>query len=203
MSAGGHRGLQLFDPTTGKFWPAKNDRATDCIAIVDYEHHEIHDGSHFFNVRHVDVPANDILDIRFTTPDTTKWLHMTYQFETEAEYIADLYEGVTIVNPGTALTAINNDRNSTNTSGLTLFDYIVNVDVANANVDTVIASATLLLDVHTGTSGFLTSSGGSAKRENEIILKQNTSYSFRFANQSGTTEYVAWAFKWYEHTNKH
>ena len=190
----------IYNSSTDKLYRLKNDGITDSFMTVDYSHHEIHSGSHYFNMFGVDVPANDFLDLRLTTPDTAKWLHFVGIYVTESEFHFGLYEGVT-VNAGdsVALSAVNSNRNSTNTSGLTHLSYILNVDLAAANVDTPIAAATQLATVFTG-SGLKI--GGGFGRDSEIVLKQNTSYTFRFENQSASTKWVTWEFEWYEHTDK-
>jgi len=190
----------IYNSSTGKLYRMRVDGPTDAFMTTDYAHHEIHSGSHYFNMFGVDVLADDVLDIRMTTPNTTKWIHFVGIYVTEAEFHFSFYEGVT-VNAGdsVALTAVNSNRNSTNTSGLTHFSYILNTTVANANVDTPVAAATQLATVFTGTGNKV---GGGFVRDSELVLKQNTSYTLRFENQSSNTKYVTWEFEWYEHTDK-
>jgi len=176
------------------------DSSTNAIETISYAHHEAHAGSHYQNEMFVAVPADDILDIRFVTPASTKWLHWIIEYNTEAEFEFTMYEVITITNAGTALTAINNNRNSTNTSGLTAFDYITNVNIAAANSDTGLGSAIILGQGHTGSGR--SQAGSSFDRGAEIILKSGTGYCLRFDNESNAEKYVDWKMEWYEHTNK-
>ena len=86
---------------------------------------------------------------------------------------------------GTAVTPLNNNRNSLNTS-----------------VATIIKDPT---SVTTGTkiSGYLAGSNrnsGVNSREKEIILKQNTVYLFKFTSTSNSNT-ITFCGEWYEHLN--
>lgn len=171
------------------------DASTESLQVVDYEHHEIHSGSHYHIADVEDLSINNVFDMQFTTPNITKWSHLTFKLDTEAETLWYIYEGVVIVTPGTTITPLNNNRNSTNTSGNTIAG-ILNTSVANANSDTTVAGATIISHGIIGAGR----SGGSASRENELILKQNTIYSLRaIASAAG---YISFTVEWYEHTDK-
>ena len=66
----------------GTNWqPVRLDAATRATQVIDYAHHEIHAGSHYtLSYAVADIGAattpTDIMSLSFTTPDTTKWLHM-------------------------------------------------------------------------------------------------------------------------------
>ncbi len=176
------------------------DGATNSLQIVDYAHHEIHAGSHYFNEGYYDIPAGDVVDIRFRTPDTEKWLHMLISLRSQEEAIYTLYEGILVNTVGAALTAKNSNRNSPNVSGLTYFDYIVNTDIANANLDTDITGATILREAQLGSNQG--NNSGENRADNELVLKQNGFYGIRIQNTITSTRYITWLLDWYEHTNK-
>jgi hypothetical protein len=120
---------------------------------------------------------------------------MTIEFDTESETDWYFYEDVTINVAGTEVTPVNHNRNSTNTSGLTV-KVITNTTTANANADTAVAAATTLMH---GIAGAGKKVGGQGGARNEFILKQNEDYSLRFiATAAG---YVSFHLDWYEHTN--
>lgn len=170
------------------------DPATSSLQVVDYDHHEIHSGSHFEIVGNVNLSVNNVLDIQITTPNTDKWAHLSTVLSVESETNIYIYENVTINTAGTSVTPLNNNRNSVNTSGLT-FATITNTSVANANADTAVAGATQLANLIIGAG----KDAGSDSRGREIILKQNEDYSIRFiANSAG---YVNYNLQWYEHTS--
>ncbi len=177
----------------------KRDSATGVTMGLDYPHHEIHAGSHFFNEFAYDLPANDWIDIRFTTPDTTKWSHFLALIRTQEEGLYELYEDAPILTAGTSLTAWNSNRNSATASGILSFDYIINTSEANANLDTDISGADKLRYSLLGSNqGNLS---GESRNDNEIVLKQDTSYLIRVNNRVAQVRYVSWLLDWYEHTN--
>jgi hypothetical protein len=169
------------------------DESTRAVNTVDYSHHEIHEGSTYEYKEVVDLAINNVRDIQITTPNTTKWGHFTFRFTTESETEWHLYENVTINTPGTSYTPINSNRNSANTSDLTVA-YIDNTSAANANADTAVAGATQILH---GISGAGRDSG-LYSHEHEIILKQNEDYTVRF--DASAAGFVDYHLDWYEHT---
>jgi hypothetical protein len=170
------------------------DRSTNALNTIDYAHHEVHAGSHYLIEDVVDLATNNVYDMQFTTPDTAKWTHFTFELNCESETEWMIYEGATILLAGTAITPINNNRNSDKTSGNTIAG-ISNTTLVNANLDTAVAGATMLAHGIVGAK----QNGGIISRENEIVLKQNTVYCMRaIANTAG---YVNFICNWYEHTN--
>ena len=99
--------------------PIKIDTPTNSITIVDYPHHEIHTGSHYFYTDSVTLGNAGTQVYLFTTPDTTKWIHMTYIATGSAITQVQFYEGAD--RTGTTLQSVyNNNRNSLNTAGMTV-----------------------------------------------------------------------------------
>jgi len=183
-------------PSVQQMIAAGIDKASRATGVIEYEHHEIHAGSHYEVVDAVDLAINNVRDIQITTPNTTKWAHFVFSLHCENETEWYLYENVTINTAGTSVTPKNNNRNSTNTSGLTVAT-IDNTSVANANADTAVAGAT---EIEHGIVAAKRQSTGAAERTREIILKQNEDYTLRIiATAAGFTSYD---LEWYEHTNK-
>ena len=174
----------------------RSDASTEALMIVDYEHHEIHSGSHFIINEVYDLSINNVIDIRITTPDTTKWAHTLIEFDTGSEYEFWLYEVAVISTAGTAFTPINSNRNSAKASTLAI-DIITNTSLANANADTDISGATIIWH---GKVGAGRTQGGGGGGRNEIILKQNTIYSFRA--EAVAAGYIHGEMHWYEHTDR-
>jgi len=174
---------------------ARLDASTEALEVISYVHHEVHAGNMFEYTVATDLALNNVWDVQITTPNTTKWAHMTGWFQTESETNWWLWENVTINTPGTAVTEINCNRNSTTTATTTLAS-ITNTSLANANSDTAVAGATELMS---GISGAGKDSGSGPDRE-EIILKQNEDYSFRF--EAAAAGYVSLHLIWYEHTDR-
>jgi hypothetical protein len=187
--------LQGFRSSDSTYQPLRLDKATNSIQTIEYEHHEIHAGSHFFVVGYQDLTNSQVLDFTWLMPNTTKWTHWVWKIETESETLWQVYEGATATNPlANAITPLNNNRNSATVSGTTM-KYEIQANLAAANGDTDVSAATL---IESGISG-AGKSGGDSSREHEVILKQNTLYCLRAtATAAG---YINFSMYWYEHTN--
>ena len=171
------------------------DAATSTLQTIEYEHHEIHSGSHYYVSSYADLAINHVLQLTWQMPDTTKWIHWSWKITTEAETLWQVYEGVT-ENSAVAniITPLNSNRNSENTSDTTL-RYEDHADLAAANTDIDVTGATLL---ESGISG-AGKDGGDEKREHELVLKQNELYALRAT--ASTAGYINFVMQWYEHTN--
>ena len=168
--------------------PLEIDDTTGSIQSVEYEHHEIHSGSHYNLCDYVlGQGLNDTIEFVVTTPNTTKWGHLTFSVFSSTGAIIDTFEGTTGVVGGTTLTPRNNNRNSVNTSAMT-----------------VIQDPASIVDDGNDAGGYLAGanrSAGFVSRDNEVILKQNTTYLFRITSLAASNN-ISWCFEWYEHTNK-
>jgi len=171
------------------------DGATNSLQTVDYEHHEIHGGSHYFVVGYVDLANAHVLDFTWQMPNTTKWIHWTWHISTESETLWQVYENVVATNPlANAVTPYNSNRNSGNTSGTTM-KYEDQANLAAANADTDVSGGTLLMSGISGAGR----DAGEAERAHELIMDQNVLYCLRAtANAAG---YVNFSMQWYEHTD--
>lgn len=168
------------------------DNLTNAIETIDYEHHEIHGGSHFYLCGFETIADTVEIDFAVTTPNTTKWSHMTFDIEGTTQTEFYIYEA-SAVTGGTAATPLNNNRNSTTTSVLTI--------VKNPTVNT---EGNLIFSQSKGKAGATpskASSGGVVTRNREIILKQNTTYIFRITS-ADDDNIISYCGEWYEHTNK-
>lgn len=172
------------------------DASTNSLQVVEYEHHEIHSGSHFVIQSYVDLAINNVYDLQFVVADSTAWPHFTFDLGCESETLWHIYEDVVLTTTGSVITILNNNRNVTKTSSSIAYS-ISNTSVANADLDTVTSGSTILASGIIGAG----KNGGSIARYREFVLKQNTTYGFRaVANAAG---YVNFNVQWYEHTDKH
>lgn len=173
-----------------------NDLSSKSNIGISYEHYEIHNGSHFFLYGAEDLSINQVMDFTIQTPNTTKWLHWTWEIDTQSETNWYVYENAIVTNAlSEALTPFNNNRNSAKTSGATV-KYEVQASLAAANADTNVTSPAILIE--SGISGSGRTAGDDA-RNHELILKQNTIYCLRaVATAAG---FLDFAMQWYEHTN--
>jgi len=194
LIANTHGSLSVILADAGNI-PAEVDNSTHTLQTIEYEHHEIHSGSHYFIGRASSLALSAVIDVQVQTANTTKWPHLTFQLQCAAETAWWIYENVSFTLTGSTLTPYNNNRNSANTSG-TIFYQIANASVALANADTNITGSTLLIQGVIGDGR----EGGQDERSKELILKQNTKYLFRAESLSAGQ--VGYNIEWYEHTDK-
>jgi len=166
------------------------DGMTHVLNTIDYEHHEIHEGSHFFVAGYGTFAADEDIDFQITTPSSQKWAHMTFSFQSTGAVVFSIYEGA-VVQAGTAVTPVNSNRNSKKTSSLTVqYDGIVDT------------AGTLIYQQAWGyTSTPSKSEGGISGRNNEIVLRAGTTYRFLVESDSAGN-IISYNSEWYEHTNR-
>lgn len=168
----------------------KIDKSTNSIINIPQEHHEIHEGDHYFVKDYIDITgAGTITYFAFTTPDTTKWVHAKALFFGEGEFDIEIYEDATIVG-GIAVTEQNCNRNSGNTPGLVA-----------VSAPAVTGAGNLLWRGKTGSGRNTT--GVLPGLNYEILAKQNSTYVFKITKIATGTHYLDFDFFWYEHTDKH
>lgn len=160
------------------------DPYTESTATIDYVHHEIHDGHHF-NYCDYDISplgASAKIEFVFITPNTSVWVHFVFEVFSSTGATIELFAEASDVVGGTAITPRNNNRNSTNTSGVTL-----------------LRDPTSITD-GTRAAGFLAGAnraGGFVERSREFILKQNTTYLIRITSLASSNN-ISWCGEWYE-----
>lgn len=164
------------------------DAATHALETIEYEHHEIHSGSSFTVSYSADIGNGANLDIAVITPDTTKYAHLTYEFDVEAESDFKIYEAATLT-AGTAIAAYNRNRNS-------LTAATTSVTHTPTSITT---GTTIIRDFHIGSGRTW---GGGDRAQHEFILKRNTKYLIRLTNATANNNYMAIKLDWYEHTDK-
>lgn len=167
--------MLVFDSNGNPYYPFNQ---------IEYEHNEIHEGNHFFICDYATSGFNsaDTIEFVITTPDTTKWAHMTIGFESILGATLDVYEGSSNVVGGTAVTPKNNNRNSDTVSTLTILKD-----------PTSITDGTKIAGFKAGANR----RAGAVQRDREIILKQNTTYLFRFTS-SANSNAIGYCGEWYE-----
>lgn len=167
---------------------ATADNSTLALNTIDYSHHEIHSGSSFF-IREVDTLASGTAKtFVIITPNTTKWAHMILALEASGELQGTLTEGVTVVG-GTAITVFNRNRNSLTAAGVIL-----------KHTPDSATGGTVLESVQVGEGRKI---GGDSSSLEEIMLKQNTTYTVKMTNLAGADNIVNFLVSWYEHTDKY
>lgn len=177
--------------------PATLDKSTHATNMIDYEHHEIHDGSHYFTRGWTTIGNSGIpLYFSLTTPTGSKWLHLIFSVNADNLIEMKEFEGATI-SGGTTVNYFNSNRNSTKTS-------LVNIKSNPVISGAIPTSGTLLATTRFGLAGVNPNQQGiigEHGRSNELILKSGTTYLWEF-KPGGNTVIFNWVANWYEHTDK-
>jgi len=167
------------------------DDASGALVGIDYAHHKIHIGDHFFIANYAALSTGNTIIFGVTTPNTTKWAHMSWDIHGTNETLFQVYEAATFTG-GTPVTCQNNNRNSLTVSGLTVVTTPT-ITVAGNLIEAVLLGADT---ASPSKADFV----GTASRESELILKQNTQYVFKFTS-NGNDNNLSYLAYWYEHTN--
>lgn len=168
------------------------DASTESIQTIDYEHHEIHSGSHYYIQGYLELDDTDTFYIKIVTPNTTKWAHFVFDIKSTGICTTYLDEAATGgMTGGAAKTPINNNRNSANASAM----------VITGGVTTATSYTLRLEDDKWGANGFKETIGGGSGRSDELLLKQNTTYLRSFIS-GADNNIIQFKASWYEHTDK-
>jgi hypothetical protein len=167
------------------------DPASGSLVNIDYAHHKIHIGDHFFIANYVTLSKAGTLIFGVTTPNTTKWAHMSWEFHGTNETLFQVYEAATFT-AGTPVTCQNNNRNSGTVSGLTVVTAPT-ITVAGNLIEAFLVGKDIVPAAKADIAG-------TASREDELVLKQNTQYVFKFTS-NGNDNNLSYRALWYEHTN--
>jgi len=176
--------------------------------VIDYAHHEIHGGSHYtitHGVANIGAATSpdDAITITFTTPNTAKWAHMVVLFNAVGGALCRIREAGSGGGSATGtITCKNNNRNSSNTSGLIDIEGSPSAGQVSydAGLDT---GGTLLVDEYIGgatTNQNKAGGGAESGARYEWVLKQGTRYQISIVSAASVAASIV--LHWYEHTNK-
>lgn len=162
------------------------DGVSSAIKTIEIEHAEVHEGElyHFSGISAAIDPAASYA-LQFTTPASADihlkaaYFSVTGAQKSQAE--VQLSEGATLTG-GTAGTAVNRNRQSTNVSTVTL-KYGVTISNAGTILDN---------------GSFGGTNGGEDGRNTEMVLAKSTTYCFKGTNRSSGAATISFYIEWYE-----
>jgi len=167
------------------------DASTNAAIFVNYEHHEIHSGSHYF-VRNFTTLANGgSINFCLNVSTGAKQPHILFSLESTGETTIEIYEDPMFVNDGITVNTFNNDRNSANTAGM-----LIQQDCTISDAGNMIATESFGIADNPNKALV-----GMARSDDEIILK-NESYYIISIDSNSNANIVSWVINWYEHTPK-
>jgi len=168
------------------------DFSTEALEVIDYSHHEIHSGNHYYVQGFLELDDLDEFYIKLVTPDSATWSHFIFDIKSTGICTTYLDEAATGgMTGGANVLPINNNRNSSNVSGM----------VMTSGVTAPTGYAKRLEADKWGANGFKESIGGGSGRDDELLLKQNTVYC-RTLISGADSNIIQFKASWYEHVNK-
>lgn len=188
---------------------ANVDRSTNAIKTIEYEHNEVHGGSHYTcHFTNDCTNTGEMTVIAFNTANTTKWVHLVAVATATAQTNFGIYENTSIdVDEGTQLTIYNNNRNSSNTSGVTSIETVPVVNKATSFNEAQAAGANItttteIYSEHIGSNSGPRASGGNSRGSAEFVLEQNQQYAIILTSLNNDDNTHNLVLEWYELTNK-
>ena len=169
------------------------DDAVNGIQMIDYAHHEAHEGNAYFAIQSGTISTGGTVEVRIQTPDTTTWAHMVISIDSALAATAQMWKPTTKTDvSGNRITPMNRNNNSTNTSVLTICHTPAGSESGTAVLTQYIGAA--------ATGGRVAVGGGAASR-GEFILDQNSSYLIRVTSRADNNS-CSIILDWYEHVNR-
>jgi hypothetical protein len=168
------------------------DASTNATVTIEYEHHEVHEGDHFYTKSIATVASGATVAYLMALPSTTKTAHLTWSGTGSAITGVVMIEGVANSLKGTVQTIFNNDRNSSSVSGATFYNTVTGGPW----------TGTTIYRIASGSATQQSRTPATSERGQELILKSGVTYAFLFT--SGTNDNLTnLVCGWYEHTPKH
>ena len=158
------------------------DDVTNAINVMQYEHHEIHEGNSFVISGTTTLNAGEYYNLLITT-NSTSYPHLVGVVRSSGEATVLWYEGPTLSANGTAITPINRNRSSAATA-----------DTATYSNPTWTSTGSLLFTAGIGAGS---KTGGEERAIAEWILDTSQSYILRVLS-AGNGNNLSFALDWYE-----
>ena len=156
-----------------KYQAAKLDPYSHALESISHSHAEVHEGNYYRSGMNFTLANAEVATFGLTTPDSKKWIHITWSLSTSADGVFDLLEDVTSFAGGASCIPLNHNRNSKSCSDAVCVKGMTGADLVVPTGGTTILSAIL-----TTGKGVVVDRGVTE----EFILKQNSNYLFRYTN---------------------
>ena len=155
---------------------------------IDIVHSMIHLGKHFFIGSWDAKNDTEFVVFSVTAPDTKKEIHMTWGAAGSGILTVEVYEGSSGISGGTLVVPVNSNRRMAIPS------------VAIVRKDPTITLGSLKDSMKVGAAGTpagFGALGGNVGRKNELVLKRNTSYAWKFIS-GAASNIITYRGEWYE-----
>jgi len=165
---------------------AYTDALSHALAIIDFPHHETHEGDAHVFTDNTDLDDGENLHVAITAPNTAKQAHFVFWVRAEDEAFVRFYEAPTTLVKGAVKPSFNRNRFINSAATVVLNE-----------VTSFVSKGTLIYSEHFAKSEH---ERGSSRGTQEFILNKNTEYIFEINSEKQGNE-VSWGFDWYEHTD--
>jgi hypothetical protein len=164
------------------------DGSTSSLQVVDYSHHEMHAGNHYFVKTWLQETGGTGATnyFAFTTPDSDLQIHAKAKLAPDVDTEVNIYENASVTG-GVSVPGMNNCRCSTNVAQL--------LPLA---APTVVDPGDLMWAARNG--GGRNAVGVAPGFNYEIIVKRATTYLFEIIKRTTADLIIDIDFFWYEHT---
>lgn len=174
--------VRIIDSRTGR--ESEIDVITFGLVTIDTEHHETHEGNHFYFCDYqLNNASASVINLVVTTPVSGKRPHVLFTVFSSTGATIEVFRGAAVTG-GTTITALNNLHGSAIASSLTI-KLNPTISVAGTRMSGYLAGAAR--------------QAGIASRSEENILAYNTTYVFKITSLANLND-ISWCFEWYEHT---
>ncbi|MFA9409578.1 MAG: hypothetical protein ACERKJ_12200 [Candidatus Dadabacteria bacterium] len=169
--------MKLWNNSRQRWLKASMDRSTNALSILDYAHHEIHDGNswHIYDTSaDMSAQVENALEIQFTTPAASVGLvHAIFGGYVGAAWLFDLREGQTAggANGAAIVTEVNRRRGSGDGVASHGMTFLKDSEVGTGG--------TVLMSKNYGSGSGPFAEGGTAREINEWVLAAATIYQVR------------------------
>jgi len=159
------------------------------LVIVDETSNKIHSGNHFYVEGYIILNTDDSYYVKLVTPNTNVLAHITWLIESGGVLTTTFDEGASGgMTGGSSVTPLNNNRNSETVSTMTI----------TSNVSAPTSYDTRISNKKVGGTTWKAVTGGQSAREEELILKKNTTYCRTFTSGSDNN-LIAFKAMWSEY----
>lgn len=165
--------------------PIEIDQITHALNILPFPHHEIHEGDAYSASAFTQINSGATFIAGISTGTGGALFHILYDITSSAKTEIQIFEDNT-TSGGTAFTAVNRNRTSTNTSDCT------------CKFDPSVSGGTAIFNQSIGVK---TTAGGEVRANAEWVLNSGTNYAF-IATSAAANNILSARLDWYEHTNK-
>ena len=171
---GGWQGIAEYIIIKGDYGVFKQHSSGELVVLSHVEE-AIENGTHYYIEGYASLDTGDSLMVKLVTPANTVHCHFTWDIDANGILTTELWEDASGgMTGGSNVEPLNSNRNVSDTS----------LVVITSGVTVATSQGTRISNKKVGGTGFKTTSGGNASREDELILKTSSAHQRLFISGS-------------------